>query len=100
MEPTRRRNPPLLIEEDEALGPPRAVWLFVLSIVIAKIAVISVVFATDFSHLSVLYFIITSWFWVLVGIVLIAGPATLTFRLRRMRKRRTALQRSEWMVDD
>jgi len=100
MEPTPRRYAPLLIEEDDALGPPRAVWLFFLSIVIAKVAVVAVVFATDFSPLSVLYFFITTWFWVVAGMVLIAGPATLAIRLRRMRKRRSALQRSEWIIDD
>lgn len=100
MEPTPNRYPPLLIEEDHALGPPRAVWLFFLSIVIAKVAVIAVVFATDFSPLSVLYFFITTWFWVVAGIVLMAGPTAMAIRLRKVRKRRTALQRAEWIIDE
>ncbi|CAN5553824.1 hypothetical protein BH23CHL4_BH23CHL4_07710 [soil metagenome] len=100
MKPPRHRYPPLLIEEDDALGPPRSVWLLLLAIVLAKAVVVGVVFATDFTTMSVVYFFITTWFWVLIGIVLMAGPAALTLRLRRMRKRRAVLTRSEWIIDD
>jgi hypothetical protein len=99
MEPTRHRYPPLLIEEDDALGPPRSVWLFFLAIIIAQVAVMAVVFATDFSPMSVLYFVIATWFWVLTGIVAMAGPAALALRLRRARRRREKLQRSEWELE-
>ena len=99
MDPNRHRNPPLLIEEDDSLGPPRAVWLLFLSIVLAKITVISVVFATDFSPMSLLYFFITTWFWVVFAIALFAGPAAVTLRLRKTRRRREALVRSEWEVE-
>jgi hypothetical protein len=100
MEPTRHRYPPLLIEEDDALGPPRAVWLFFLAIILGQLAVMGVVFATDFSPMSVLYFFIATWFWVLAGIVVLAGPATLALRLRRARRRREKLKRSEWELEE
>ena len=100
MEPPRPRNPPLLIEESDTLSPPRTVWLMFLAIVLAKITVVSVVFATDFSPMSLLYFFITTWFWVIAGIALMAGPAAVALRLRKMRRRRAALVRSEWVLEE
>jgi hypothetical protein len=94
------RYPPLLVEENDSLGPPRSVWLFFLAIVIAQVTLISVVFFVDFTILSVGYFFIATWLWVLAGIVAMAGPAALAIRLRRARARRRALERAEWVVED
>jgi hypothetical protein len=100
MPPQPERIPPLLIDDDDSLSPPRGAWLFLLSIVFAKISLITVVFVWDFSPLSTLYVVLTSWTWIIIGVVLLFGPASLAIRLRKVRSRRHALVRSEWMLDE
>ncbi len=100
MQPTVRRNPPLLIDDDDSLGPPRGVWLFIASIVLAKFSLIAVILVKDFSTLSTLYVVLTTWTWLIIAGILLSGPLALAYRLRKVRAKRPALQRSEWMIDE
>lgn len=43
---------------------------------------------------------VTHWFWLFIPLVAIAGPLLFQVRLRKVRRRRAALQASEWMVDE
>ncbi len=40
----------------------------------------------------------THWFWLILPLVAVAGPLVYQVRVRRVRRRRRALQRSEWLV--
>ena len=40
----------------------------------------------------------THWFWLILPIVAVAGPLVYQVRVRRVRRRRRALQRAEWLV--
>lgn len=100
MSRTEHRFPPLLIEDQDALGPPRAVWTVLLAIVIAQVSLVAVVFAIDFSVMGLIYFFLATWLWVLGAIVFLAGPAAVAFRLRKVRSRRAFLYRAEWMIED
>jgi TctA family transporter len=90
---------PHLLDEQSSFAPDRAVWRFLISIVIAKVMVVSVVLARDFSGLSLTYVALTSWFWVIAAAMLLSGPVSLAYRLRRTRARRAALLRAEWLVE-
>jgi hypothetical protein len=89
--------PPRL--RDEETGVPRGAWQMILAIVIAKAALILTVVAIDFSWMSSLYVLLTTWTWLIVGGVLFWGPATYAIRLRRARSRRALLQQQEWLID-
>lgn len=67
--------------------------------VICKIGILAIVFAVDPSKMTALIALISSWLWVVAAIVLLSGPVAYRWRLHRVRARRAALQRSEWMVD-
>ncbi|CAN5629932.1 hypothetical protein BH23CHL5_BH23CHL5_24170 [soil metagenome] len=99
MHTSNNNMPPLLIQEDEETGPTRGVWILAASFLVAKIALFSVVLLREFSPMSVGLVVLTSWTWVLAGLLLISGPATLAYRLRRVRARKRDLQRSEWIVE-
>jgi hypothetical protein len=90
----------LLVDDDEEFGVPRGVLLLAASIAIAWIALVAAVFVIDFSGLSIVFVLVASWTWVLGGGLLVAGPLIYQVRLRRVRKRRAALQRSEWLVSE
>ena len=40
----------------------------------------------------------THWFWLILPIVAVVGPLAYQVRVRRVRRRRRALQRAEWLV--
>ena len=42
----------------------------------------------------------TLWYWFPPLIILAAGPLLFYYRLRRVRARRDALRRAEWMIGD
>lgn len=43
--------------------------------------------------------ILLNWSWILLAVLLVLGPATYWYRLRRVRRKRAALIRAEWHVD-
>jgi len=69
------------------------------ALLIAKIGGLIIVFAIDRSERAALFAIVSTWLWVVVLAILLSGPAAYWWRLRRMRARREALQRAEWMVE-
>lgn len=40
----------------------------------------------------------THWFWLILPVIAVVGPLVYQVRVRRVRRRRRALQRSEWLV--
>lgn len=92
--------PPLEIESDDFFSNPSGVTRAMIGgMVICKIGILAIVFAVDPSKMTALIALISSWLWVVAAIVLLSGPVAYRWRLHRVRARRAALQRSEWMVD-
>ena len=92
--------PPLEAESDDFFGSPsRVTRAMIGGMLICKIGILAIVFAIDPSRMTALIALISSWLWVVAGIVLLSGPLAYRWRLHRVRARRTALQRAEWMVD-
>lgn len=44
--------------------------------------------------------IVTTWPWLIIPGIVVFGWLVVRFRMRRVRARREALQRSEWMVEE
>jgi hypothetical protein len=83
-------------EEDSAA----AVWTFILVLFFFKLATV----VLNFWHLrtweSGIILGSTLWYFFPPLIVLGLGPAIFYYRLRKVRARREALRRAEWMVGD
>lgn len=93
--------PPLLIpESDDLFGrPSRGTWMMIGALLIAKIGGLIVVFLIDPSEMAAMFAIVSTWLWAIVLAILLSGPAAYWWRIRRVRARRAALQRSEWMIE-
>lgn len=75
-------------------------WLLVGTIVGAKLATIIVILAASWSMETGGFVLASQWHWLLMIGVLVAAPTTFAIRLRRVRAKREALRRSEWIIAD
>lgn len=75
------------------------VWTFVWTLFGFKMAVVGIILYSHPGHATNLLVLATTWFWLIIPIVAVTGPVLFRWRLIRLRKRRTALRRSEWLLD-
>lgn len=87
-------------DHDDDFHVPRGAWMLIAAVVIAQAALFAAVFAYDHSALAGGFAIIAVWPWVLAICLLAAGPILFAVRLRRVRRRRAALERGEWLVEE
>lgn len=73
-------------------------WVLVWTIVGAKLATIVVIVVFSWSMETGGFILVTQWHWLPVIAALVAAPATFAIRLRRARRKREALRRSEWVI--
>jgi hypothetical protein len=74
-------------------------WILVGTLIGAKISTIIVIMALSWNTETGGIVALMNWHWLLTIAALLAGPLIFWIRLRRVRARRTALQRAEWMMD-
>jgi hypothetical protein len=86
--------------EGEEQDGAAAVWAFLLVLFFFKLATVILIFWHLRSWESGVILGATLWYWFPPLLLLGAGPALFYYRLRKVRARREALQRSEWMVGD
>lgn len=84
-------------EEQEGAA---AVWGFLLVLFFFKLATVILIFWHLRTWESGVVLGATFWYWIPPILLLGAGPALFYYRLRKVRSRRDALRRSEWMVGD
>lgn len=84
-------------EEGESAAP---VWAFLLALLGFKIAVVILIFWQLRTWESGIILGSTLWYWIPPFIVFGSGPVLFYVRLRRVRAKRAALERAEWMVPD
>lgn len=72
---------------------------FLWTLFVFKMATVAAIFwaARGSSEASILIFV-TTWPWLIIPGIVLFGWLAFRFRMRRVRARREALQRSEWMV--
>ena|SRR5688500_11299399 len=80
-------------------GSPGA-WALVWTIVVLKLITLVVTVAVARSWDAGAVVALTSWLWVVVVALLVAGPLLVRLRLRRVRSRRAQLLRAEWLLDE
>jgi hypothetical protein len=85
--------------EDESNGSV-GVWTLVWTLVVMKIVTIAVVVVAARQAEAGALFAVITWHWLVVLGAILAAPVLFRQRLRKVRARRDALLREEWMVED
>ena len=93
--PTTYREPTPPAKPDDQVP----VWAFVWTLFGFKMAVVAIIVYQQHDHLTNLLLLATTWFWVIVPVAALTGPVLFRWRLMKLRRRRTALRRSEWLLD-
>ncbi len=83
-------------EEDEAPSVRAFIWVLFGF----KLATVALIFWHLRTWQTGLLLGATTWYFLPVLVVLVGGPILFQIRLRRVRARRDALRRAEWMVED
>src|SRR5262245_57085188 len=91
---------PLPTQRDDEDQDSASVWAFLLVLFFFKVATVALIFWHLRTWESAAVLGATMWYWFPPLILLGAGPAIFYYRLRKVRARREALRRSEWMVDE
>ncbi len=95
---------PLPTQRDDLEGDERdgtaAVWAFLLVLFFFKLATVILIFWHMRTWESGVVLGSTLWYWFPPLLLLGTGPVLFYYRLRKVRSRREALRRSEWMVGD
>ncbi|MBA2277667.1 MAG: hypothetical protein H0W06_07860 [Chloroflexia bacterium] len=76
-----------------------AVWGFVWTLFAFKMATVALILWAARDQYSVALILSTTWFWLFIPAVAVSGPLLYRQRLRRVRRRRQALRRAEWLLD-
>lgn len=89
----------------EPLPPPReedhsAGWAFLWVLFAFKMATVFLIWWASRSYSTGVFLVATTWFWMVIPALALAAPMAFRWRLIKMRKRRAALQRSEWLLND
>ena len=75
-----------------------AAWAFVWILFAFKMITVALIFYHMRTAATAAILAATTWFWFPVIGLMIAGPLLFRLRLRRVRAKREALRRAEWMV--
>ena len=86
--------------EGEEQEGSAAVLAFLLVLFFFKLATVILIFWHLRTWESGVILGATFWYWIPPLLLVGAGPAVFYYRLRKVRGRREALRRSEWMVGD
>jgi hypothetical protein len=88
-------------EHRQATHDRTTVWGFIWVLFLFKIATVAATaWAAGFTAEASVLLSITTWPWLIVPAIALAAPLLYRYRLRRVRARREALQRSEWVLND
>lgn len=88
----------------EPTPPPReddhtAGWVFLWVLFAFKMATVFIIWWASRSYSTGVFLAATTWFWLAIPAIALSAPVAFRWRLVKMRKRRIALQRSEWLLD-
>jgi hypothetical protein len=93
---------PLPTQRDDSEDPDSAaaVWGFLIVLFVFKVATVVLIFWHLQTWESGIVLGSTLWYWIPPLVLLGAGPIIFYYRLRKVRARREALRRAEWMIED
>ena len=86
-------------EEQREKDEKSTVWVFVWTLFVFKIVtLVATLWAASGSLDAAIILIATNWIWLIIPAIAISGPLLYHLRLRRVRRRRAAMVREEWML--
>ena len=99
-----RPRPALRGEAAEQAEWQRAAWTWFWMMVAGKIVIMIAIAIVGFHHLrpaqrNLQVLVLLNLSWILLAVARVAGPPAYWWRLRRVRRKRAALIRSEWQVE-
>jgi hypothetical protein len=80
--------------------PTFSAWLLVWTIIAVKAGTLLLILWAAHDFRTGILLAATSWLWLGLIAAICAGPLLFRIRLRRVRAKREALKRAEWMIDD
>lgn len=90
----------LSAEERRKKDERQTVWVFLWTLFVFKIVTVAAIFwAAEGSGEAGALIAATTWPFLFLPVLAIAGPLIFYWRLRRVRAKRLALQRSEWVLE-
>jgi hypothetical protein len=95
-----RRLHRLEVEQRNDADGRAAVWGFIWTLFAFKMATVALIVWAAKDRESIALVLSTSWFWLFIPAAAISGPILYRIRLRRLRRRRQALRRAEWLLDE
>jgi hypothetical protein len=78
----------------------RAVWGFVWVLFGFKMATVIAIFAAARSEEAAVLLAATTWYFLPIPVVAVAGTLLFRYRLHKVRRRREQLRRAEWLLDE
>jgi|SRR5215208_6225091 len=100
----RTNQPPLTsahaAEQQREADEKSTAWAFIWTLFAFKVVTIVATFWFAAGSLdAAIILLATNWIWLVIPVFAIAGPLAFHYRMRRARRRRAAMMRSEWMLD-
>ena len=90
--------PPRLRPEPEP-NELQAAWAFLWILFAFKMITVGLIFWHMRTFEAAMLLTATTWFWLLLAAVAVAGPLLFRYRLVRVRAKRERLRRAEWLLD-
>jgi hypothetical protein len=94
-----RRLRHLEVEQRNDADGRAAVWGFIWTLFAFKMATVALIVWAARDRESMALVLSTTWFWLFIPAAALSGPVLYRLRLRRLRRRRQALRRAEWLLD-
>jgi|SRR5215203_2202324 len=94
-----RRLRHLEVEQRHDADGRVAVWGFIWTLFAFKMATVALIIWAARDTESMALVLSTTWFWLFIPAAALSGPVLYRLRLRRLRRRREALRRAEWLLD-
>ena len=96
---TERTLRRLAREQREEEDGKAAAWAFLWMLFAFKIATVGIIFyVASGSGESIAMIAATTWYWLIIPVLALAGPLLIRWRMIKMRRQREALRNSEWDV--
>jgi hypothetical protein len=78
-----------------------AAWVFLWTLFVFKIATVGIIiYAASGSGESLVMVLATTWYWLIIPALALAGPLLIRWRMLKLRRKRELLRASEWNVEN
>ncbi len=99
LSPADRALKRLEVERKREADGQSAAWAFLWTLFLFKLATVGIIiYAASGSGESLVMTVATTWYWLIIPALALAGPLLVRWRMIRLRRKREQLRASEWNV--